>query len=365
MIVICEECGKKYRLDSSKIKGKAAKFKCKVCSHFITVSPLSPEPPDEPPPFIEPDGEYIEERERRTFNFKIGGLKLRGKMVILFFCLPIALLLFIGFFNIYHLLSLTSDFQRESLSEVKKLAEKEITKRAQTVAEQVRYYIEKNPYLTREDLMNDKEFRRIAIQKSGKDDYTAFYATPDKDGIWRTWAHTNSKIQGIDMSTLKKKLGENFPGFWKIYTAAKNGKESKGYYTWQDADGKFRKKFMVCSPVKNTPYNVAATTYLDEFTKPMEDLKKRTDKQARDLIILIAVILALSVIIGGFTVFWYSNKLSGQIRHLTDVAERISVGEMEAEIIKETDDEIGDLGEAISRMQDSIRLSIERLRRRR
>ena len=38
MIVICEECGKKYRIDASKIKGTAASFKCRVCTHMIMVS---------------------------------------------------------------------------------------------------------------------------------------------------------------------------------------------------------------------------------------------------------------------------------------------------------------------------------------
>ena len=38
MIVICEECGKKYRIDASKIKGTAARFKCRVCTHMIMVS---------------------------------------------------------------------------------------------------------------------------------------------------------------------------------------------------------------------------------------------------------------------------------------------------------------------------------------
>jgi predicted Zn finger-like uncharacterized protein len=37
MIVICEECGKKYRVDPTKIKGKAASFKCHICNHVIMV----------------------------------------------------------------------------------------------------------------------------------------------------------------------------------------------------------------------------------------------------------------------------------------------------------------------------------------
>ena len=38
MIIICEECGKKYRIDPSKIQGAAARFKCRVCTHMIMVS---------------------------------------------------------------------------------------------------------------------------------------------------------------------------------------------------------------------------------------------------------------------------------------------------------------------------------------
>ncbi|MBU0987121.1 MAG: zinc-ribbon domain-containing protein, partial [Proteobacteria bacterium] len=38
MITICEECGKKYRIDADKISGTEAKFKCKDCGHLITVS---------------------------------------------------------------------------------------------------------------------------------------------------------------------------------------------------------------------------------------------------------------------------------------------------------------------------------------
>ena len=60
-----------------------------------------------------------------------------------------------------------------------------------------------------------------------------------------------------------------------------------------------------------------------------------------------------------------SRAIVTPIRKLTDAANRISVGELGVEIENKSKDEIGDLAEAIMRMQDSIRLSIERLRRRR
>jgi HAMP domain-containing protein len=73
----------------------------------------------------------------------------------------------------------------------------------------------------------------------------------------------------------------------------------------------------------------------------------------------------LTLLLVGLIVSIYGHRLTGKIRALTDVADRISVGELGMEVKTTSKDEIGELGEAISRMQDSIRLSIERLRRRR
>jgi HAMP domain-containing protein len=67
-----------------------------------------------------------------------------------------------------------------------------------------------------------------------------------------------------------------------------------------------------------------------------------------------------------FIIAWFSGRaLSRPIIKLTHVADRISMGELDIEINTKRKDEIGNLAEAIARMQDSIRLSIERLRQRR
>jgi methyl-accepting chemotaxis protein len=94
----------------------------------------------------------------------------------------------------------------------------------------------------------------------------------------------------------------------------------------------------------------------------METRAKRFLTNTRNIVFgimggtLILIILIVSI---------YGTQLTGRIKSLTDVADRISVGELDAEIKIKSKDELGDLAEAISRMQDSIRLSIERLRRRR
>jgi DNA-directed RNA polymerase subunit RPC12/RpoP len=43
LFVICEECGKKYRVDTTKIIGLAAGFSCRSCGHRILVARPRPD----------------------------------------------------------------------------------------------------------------------------------------------------------------------------------------------------------------------------------------------------------------------------------------------------------------------------------
>jgi len=385
MIVICEECGKKYRIDAEKIKGDSARFKCKACSHVITVRKPEvrpPTPPPPPPPSVgkaaaeiaeekppAPKEEKRKKPEKREKEkgaaLKTKGLGLRSKMLFLFLLIPVIFIAAAGALYIWQLDNLTSLLTKESSAVVTRMAENAIAENARSVANQCSLYLAAHPDLKKESYNYDEDFKRVAVQKVGLTGYTALYELPDSNGVWRTWAHANPKIIGIDMSKLKKPLGKSFPGFWKVFSGVKGGKESEGYYNWQDADGRFRDKFMVCTPVKGTRYIIASTTYLDEFTKPialMEDRAKKLSLNTRNLTL---AILAATIILIGVIVSLYGAQLTGKIKSLTDIADRISVGELDAEIDIKSKDEIGALGEAISRMQESIRLSIERLRRRR
>jgi len=77
--------------------------------------------------------------------------------------------------------------------------------------------------------------------------------------------------------------------------------------------------------------------------------------------LFLAVIFAIGVIVALVS----SRQMAKPILALTEAADRISVGELDFVIQVNRQDEIGDLAEAMKRMQDSLRLSIERLRRRR
>jgi predicted Zn finger-like uncharacterized protein len=385
MIIICEECGKKYRIDPSKIKGAAARFKCRVCTHMIMVSKpqdtpagdsaadlgvtaTAPESADTrtPPagPEIKLDRSASEQIPVKPAR-KSGLMNLRTKMLLLFFFVPLLLIIGASFLYLWQFDKMAVLLTDESTKIVNQMAEDKIADLSTAVAIQCRLYLLAHPELNKEDFMNDMGFKTLAVQKVGLTGYTALYEMPDPDNIWRTWAHVNPKIIAIDMSTLKKPLGKNFPGFWKIYTGVKGGKRSQGYYTWQDKDGKFREKFMVCTPVAGTPYVVAATTYLDEFHGPVNRMQTRAGQLTDRTRWIIWTILGVTVLLIGLIVLGYSHRLTTKIKSLTDVAERISIGDLSIEIKTKATDEIGELAEAISRMQESIRMSIERLRRRR
>ena len=385
MIVICEECGKKYRIDPSKIKGDAARFKCRVCTHMIMVSKPPSDLPTVAPTDLSVTETFAETDETQTRADKpeikldrsarkrvqakparkSGPFNLRSKMFLLFFLIPLILMIGASLLYLRQLDQMAGLLTNESTKIVNQMAEDKIADLSTAVAIQCRLYLLAHPELSKEDFMNDMGFKTLAVQKVGLTGYTALYELPGPNGIWRTWAHVNPKIISIDMSSLKKPLGRNFPGFWKIYTGVKGGKRAQGYYTWQDKDGRFREKFMVCTPVAGTPFVVAATTYLDEFTGPIKLMESRARILTEQTRQITWAILGGTILLIGLIVIIYGHRLTGKIKSLTDVAERISIGDLGIEVETRSKDEIGELAEAISRMQDSIRLSIERLRRRR
>lgn len=79
--------------------------------------------------------------------------------------------------------------------------------------------------------------------------------------------------------------------------------------------------------------------------------------QARiDLLMVTIVFICVAAWLSG-------HALSKPLIKLAEVVYRISIGEIDKEIIIKRGDEIGNLSESIVRMQDSLRISIEKLQR--
>jgi len=242
MIVICEECGKKYRVDPSKIKGKAASFRCHICSHIIMVLKarlISPHPDSKmkvtSTTTIDDrltadgadtkDGTPIADKTKSGARHrrKAGGFGLRAKMLLLFFCIPLILTTGLSLFYLRHFATTSRLLVQESSEIITQLANEEIA-------------------------------------------------------------------------------------------------------------------------------NISIATAM---------LQSQADALTDKARMIALMMLGVTLLLIGIIVFIYVHRLTGKIKSLTKVAERISVGELEMEIETKSRDEIGELAEAIARMQNNIRLSIE------
>jgi len=401
MILICEECGKKYRTIGTLKKDKV-RFICRSCSHVITItkadvssdnqdeamasdfqSVLLTEPQEEisaetgmeaesgdpmnqetDEPASDKDMPLTASMETAVDVPSQGGMGLRTKMMLLFLVVPVALFAAAGIYYLVQMNKFSDTLTSESTQVVNKLAEDNIKEIARLVASQCKQYLMAHPELSKEQFMDNPELAKIATQRVGLTGYAALYS----GGPFTTWAHPNRKILGKPLAPiLRKPLGNEFDRFLEIIKDIEKGDnvENSGYYLWADQDGVMREKFMAVTPLEGTKFGVAATVYLDEFTRDIKKVENKANKNTRAVRNVILTTLGITLLIMAIIVFFYAHRITERIQNLTDVAERISVGEMDAEINIETNDEIGTLGEAIGRMQESIRLSIERLRRRR
>ena len=299
-------------------------------------------------------------------------LGLQGKLMvgvfvpILIAFLVIGIMLFISvgpFVSIKSLGSaglkeLGSASVKESISSLNNLGEQIIQGKAEGVAKQIEIYLESHPGLTGAALTDDPRLQEIAVQRVGETGYTAVH---NKKGI--NYFHVNPKIVGTDLHGLAAKL----PDFVKVLDAGLRG-PAGGYYNWKDVDGKVRPKYMFSAPVEGTNLVVAATTYIDEFGKPagailtkMGQLQDAYTARYRNrfLFFLAIVLIDLGVLLA--VVYAYSSSVVKPIRHLCDVADQISMGDLEAKVSMEGGGEVARLGQSIERLRTSVKTAMERI----
>jgi HAMP domain-containing protein len=249
---------------------------------------------------------------------------------------------------------------RESTASLNKLGEKMIQEKAQDVARQIEIYMKSHKQKSIAALANDSRLKEIAVQKVGETGYTAVH---DNRGI--NYFHVNPQIVGTDLHALAAKL----PDFVKVLDAGLQ-KPASGYYDWRDADGKIRPKYMFTTPVEGTNAIVAATTYIDEFSRPAKAIVEKMNlmqqtyaAQYQKRIMFFLLIVAIELVILLAVIYLYSSSIVRPIRHLSEVADKISMGDLRATVDVKAKGEVLVLAQSIKRMQVSVRAAIERLQK--
>ena len=450
MDIICDTCGKKYRVDETKMKGEKAKVKCKACDNIMVVTkPVyefageSSSPPEMPEPefsrplkmperTIERPATLRQEPEdipREATPF-YSGQKVRfglfGKIITVM--LIVSLLPFAIFWGIT---------LRETNERIRTDTETLMAQTAQGLMNQVNGWIDNNVSIlnTAANLSEISSMDPIqqkpvleTIQKQYPWMYLVF--TVGADGInvarsddvplkdysdrqyykdimrgknlsWQTLIGKTSQKPALVLA-VPIKSGDNTIG---VMAAAMTVDEiSKNIATWKTGTTGYaflvdEKGYVISHPNRqyvakrknlNSHPLIANyrkkgwTTITTRFETPEgrpalghvrsnnygwalaleqeegEVFAALNRVQKFALTLLGCTILLVSVIA------WFSARaIVTPVMKLTDAAERMSLGELNVKIDIKSRDEIGLLAQAIGRMQTSLRLAMNRLRRKR
>jgi serine phosphatase RsbU (regulator of sigma subunit) len=254
----------------------------------------------------------------------------------------------------------------DSIAALENLGEIAIQQKAEDVAGQVEIYLAAHPSLTTGEFRSDPELTAIAIQDVGDTGYTCLYE--QNTGIMRL--HPNPAMTDYNMCQLQEKL----PSWWKIFSPSLDGSIVGGYYDWEDEDGNIRPKFMYMVPVEGTGYMLAATTYIDEFSRPATLMSARIDAATNETVdtingligktqlIFLGFFVFILILVGG-AVLIVSRAIVSPIKELTRGAGQIGKGDLKARVEVHSGDELETLAGAFNTMASDLSLYMNQLKK--
>jgi len=292
-------------------------------------------------------------------------MSLRTKFILVFLAISIIPLLLATGAGYYHITKINQFASIQAEQSLRSSAEVLVEQKAEDIMKMIQLYFQTQ--ITRktrgkvnwDEWQYDPVLLQNGVQTVGKTGYS--FLLMKEGGKITYFLHPNPKLVGTELTSMAKKN----PDFWRIIQGPKSGERfSRGYYFWKEPDGRIERKFMVVMPIPNTPLMVATAIYTKEIEAPLKELKSiLVSTQKRFLwefflggIVTIVIVISLAIV--------FAMRMTKPVLHLTDVANRISLGELNVPIEITSTDEIGDLADALRRMQVSLRKAIQRLQRR-
>ena len=450
MDINCDACGKKYRVDETKMKGESAKVKCKACNNIMVItkpqpalSIESPRPQELPEPEVSrepqmPDRfverpisppQEAEELERETPPF-YGGQKVRfglfGKIITVM--LIVSLLPFAIFWGIT---------LRETNERIRTDTEALMAQTARGLGNQVDGWINNNVSILRTAaklpeiiFMEGEQQRPIlkTIQKPSPWMYLVFTVGTDgmnisrsddvplkdysdrqyyksimhgKNLSWQTLIGKTSKkpslVLAVPILSGNQTVGVmaaamTVDDISKNIATWKTGKtgfaflvDEKGYViSHPNRQYVAKRKNLNSHPLIANYRKKGWTTITTRFDMPNEQSALghvrsnnygwalALQQEEREVFSALNRVQKFALTLLGCTILlvsviaWFSARaIVTPVMKLTDAAERMSLGELNVKIDIKSRDEIGLLAQAIGRMQTSLRLAMNRLRRKR
>ena len=455
MDISCDSCGKKYRIDETKMNKDSAKVKCKACDHIMIINKPAPDPKfdapisdefaergltqevevprsvvDQPAPPQAPLPAGSEPEPGSEVPAYVSGQRLRFGL----FTKIIIVMLFISLVPFLSFWGLTWE---ETNTRIRTDTEALMAQTAKGLGEQVENWINNNVSILEAAarlpaiVSMDREAQEPYLENIGQQYpyiYLAFTVgldgmnvarsdgKPLKDYSDRQYYKDIIKGKNLSWQTLIGKTSKK-PAL-VLAVPIKSGGQiigvmagamtvdalSRNIATWKTGQTGWaflidEKGFVIAHPIKqyvvkrknlNSDPLIASfrkrgwTTITTEFKNsrgnPALGHVRSTRKgwalalqqeeaevfRALDLVQRSALIMLASTVLVVTIIAWLSARaIVTPVRKLTDAAERMSLGELNVKIDVKSRDEIGLLAQAIGRMQTSLRLAMNRLRRKR
>ncbi len=331
MLVICEDCAKRYNIDGKQIKGPKAQFSCKRCGHVILVEKPAvaiQEPEKEEFVSSQATPDPVRQKEPEAEEKKRPKLKGKG--------MPIRSYLFITMILGFMLIS--GAFAYLYLKYIPEIINDQIELRTSAITETFRGVIIK-PLLLRNYLQVNKE-----AQRTSKLPGVAYATVINKRGIVVAGFFSDLKRFDRDFETMVKKKG--FP----LSILAKNKLGSGDGHSSIEVGGQHI--FDTVSAIPDSGGEVHVGIYVSDV-----DTAIRNALVSPTTISIMAAILVSGILV----LLFLTRMITKPMQELTNVANRISLGELDLVVEPDGPREMRALAVAFERMRISIKAAVERL----
>ncbi|MFC1925406.1 SpoIIE family protein phosphatase [Chloroflexota bacterium] len=316
---------------------------------------------------------------------------LTTKILVVFLALSVASLAIVGVLALISLQEMGDHalHSQESLGQsaiedssraLQELGEHTIRQKAEDVALQIEIYINSHSDKTIAEIRNDDIFRStIAVQSVGETGYTVVMDVIDGNYYFHPFKDVFEGRKAVDLFADPASDYYNPPVWNLIESLLLSHSDSGGYYDWIEPDtGQVRAKYLWFAVVDaatadgRQPF-VAATTYIDEFSSPVQDTTDRINEaisSSTDHInsskssaryTFIGIFLAILIVVTGLA-FWLARTISKPVVALSAGVKMIGAGQLDHQVHVRTGDEIEELAESFNKMASDLKAYIRDLK---
>ena len=269
-------------------------------------------------------------------------MKLRSRLLLYTTIVCMILAGVMGFLGVDDLEKSGKRVSELAVSQMKSLGERIIQNRAEHVASLIHLYLKNHPELqTIKQIKADRTLESIAVQQVGKTGYTDVL-----DNHGNAVFHPNPDVVGRNY----KKWENKYPQMWGIVEKSLSGKKVSGYYRFLDMKDESSEKYMSVYPVKDSPLLVCATTFIEEFSRPLSMVNKQIEKITKQSVLrfVAGTFFVIGLAIPG--VIWISGQFTRPVEKLIDISEEIGRGNLNVSIDFNAPSEISSLAASMKEM---------------